>query len=576
MADANLEPPSHGRSDPAAPFRLGLLVDSLQQPAWVARALSRVLETGIGTVALVVRNEAGDHAVQRGSRLARWWTHRERLAFAAYERLDRPPIADGHDPFRIIDLTGLLGDAPAMSVVPRRTRLVDFIEEPDVARIREASLDVLLRLGFRILRGGILGAARFGVWSYHHGDNHRYRGGPPGFWEVMEDNPATGTILQRLTDALDDGEVLYRSWSATNRYSVVRNRQVPYWTGAEFLERVMRRLRDGDSPQPGPVPPSSYSHRLYVAPSNTEMAAGLARLAWRRLQAKWDSLLTREQWFLAYHRRKEVPDANEEPSLTPYRFRELLPPPGRFWADPFPLRVAGRDYILFEDYPYDRQKGVISLVELDESGNPGPSHQVLERECHLSYPFVFSWKGEVFLMPESADASRVEVFRATRAPFEWRHEATVMEGISLVDCTLAQIGDRWWMFANAAVPDGSFWDELHVFHGPSPLGPWTAHRANPVVSDVRCARPAGRLFQRGGRWYRPAQDCSRSYGHALTIREIMRLDTAAFEERTVARLSPDWRPGITGVHTVNASGGLTVIDVRRRQLTMPWLPGGHP
>jgi hypothetical protein len=120
------------------------------------------------------------------------------------------------------------------------------------------------------------------------------------------------------------------------------------------------------------------------------------------------------------------------------------------------------------------------------------------------------------------------------------------------------------MFANTAVAGASFWDELHLYHAPTPMGPWTPHRRNPVVSDVRSARPAGTLFQRSGAWYRPSQDCSRSYGSALNIQRILRLDESTYLEETVGRVAPDWAPGLTGVHTVNALGGLTVIDARGR------------
>ena len=142
--------------------------------------------------------------------------------------------------------------------------------------------------------------------------------------------------------------------------------------------------------------------------------------------------------------------------------------------------------------------------------------------------------------------------------------ANIKDVLALADCTLAEIGGTWWMFANSPVPGASYWDELHLFHAPSPIGPWTPHRLNPVVSDVRTARPAGALFQRGGAWYRPSQDSSGGYGSATNIQRIVRLDEHHYEEATVARLLPQWQPGLTGVHTVNALGGLTVIDVKRR------------
>jgi hypothetical protein len=141
----------------------------------------------------------------------------------------------------------------------------------------------------------------------------------------------------------------------------------------------------------------------------------------------------------------------------------------------------------------------------------------------------------------------------------------LFDGVWLMDATLAQIGDRWWMFANGAIADACVGDELYLFHAPTPLGPWTAHRRNPVVSDVRHARPAGRIFCREGVWYRPAQNSAVSYGHSMTIQRIVTLTPDRYEEREVSRILPDWAPGLTATHTINAIDGLTVIDARLRR-----------
>jgi hypothetical protein len=50
-------------------------------------------------------------------------------------------------------------------------------------------------------------------------------------------------------------------------------------------------------------------------------------------------------------------------------------------------------------------------------------------------------------------------------------------------------------------------DELH-FYFASLDCEWTAHPMNPVVSDVRCARPAGRTFEHDGVLVSPGQDSS--------------------------------------------------------------------
>jgi hypothetical protein len=549
---------------PVGPLRVGLLVDSMTQPAWVERALRRVIETGTGEFVLVVRNASSTIAPERSSRLATWWKNRRYLLHAAYQRIDTMGLRVTPDPFKPVDLSSLLNGVPVMDVAPGQKKVSDVFEPKDVEAIRSARLDVLVRLGFRILRGDILNVARLGVWSYHHGDNERYRGGPACFWEVLEGNPLTGTILQRLTESLDDGEVLYRSWGATNVLSVSRSRPQIYWKSAEFLARALRNAQLGIRQNREEQGPSPYGQRLYVAPTNRQMAAGAVKLAYRRTRAKLRSLSSIDQWFLAYRYTNGVSESNRAPDLSPFRFSPIYPPKDRFWADPFLFRVSGATYVVFEDFSYATNRGVIAAFEMGPEGPKGKPEVVLGCDYHLSYPFVFWWRGSHFMIPETVDSRRVELYRLVKAPHEWTLEAVLLDGIALADCTLAEIDGRWWMFANTADEGASFWDELHLFHAPSPLGPWTPHRQNPVVSDVRSARPAGTLFERSGAWYRPSQDSAGGYGSSTNIQRIVRLSPLEYEETTVGRLTPGWQPGLTGVHTVNALGGLTLIDARRR------------
>ena len=68
------------------------------------------------------------------------------------------------------------------------------------------------------MKGEILNSAKFGVISFHHGDNLVNRGGPSGFWEVYEKNPKTGFTIQILNEQLDGGNVLKRGNFRTEQF----------------------------------------------------------------------------------------------------------------------------------------------------------------------------------------------------------------------------------------------------------------------------------------------------------------------------------------------------------------------
>jgi hypothetical protein len=551
------------------PLRVALLLDSLTQPRWVERIVTELRNGQFAELVLVVKNEAPP--APRRSLWRKLVDNRGHLVHLLYERLDNRLFGRGPDVLQRVDVAPLLAGCPVLPVVPRMTKHCDYFADADVDAIRAHRVDVAVRFGFRILKGRALEIARHGVWSYHHGDNLVNRGGPPGFWEVMDGHPVTGSILQVLTEELDGGRVIYRSHSRTDERSVRRNKANYYAKSVAFLPRKLRELyEEGVCALRDPLPEAgawrAYSNRLYTAPTNGEMTRALLRLGRRFLGTKLRELYELDQWVMAYrlNPRAGSPDV---PDQTLYRFTPLIPPKDRFWADPFPVVHEGRHYLFFEEYLYRRGKAHISVMTRHDDGSWSPPEPVLDREYHLSYPFVFQWEGNWYLIPESGENRTVELYRATAFPHRWELDRVLLSGLHAVDATLAEIDDTWWMFVNVAEPGASTWDELHVYHAGSPLGPWTPHRRNPVKSDVRSARPAGRLFRHGGHWYRPAQDCSVRYGYATVVHRIERIDREEYREVEASKIFPNWLPDMAGTHTLNAAGGLTVVDawLKRRK-----------
>ena len=171
------------------------------------------------------------------------------------------------------------------------------------------------------------------------------------------------------------------------------------------------------------------------------------------------------------------------------------------------------------------------------------------------------------MIPESADAGRVEAFRCIEFPDRWESHAVLLDNIRAFDATLLEHDGRWWMFAAVQHNGNTTCDELQLFYAQGPFDKWTPHPANPISLDIRCARPAGAFYKHEGQLYRPAQDCSVRYGYALSIQRVKMLDVDNYEEETVQRILPEWSGDIHGTHTVNQSDGITVYDcfVRRRK-----------
>jgi folate-dependent phosphoribosylglycinamide formyltransferase PurN len=78
-----------------------------------------------------------------------------------------------------------------------------------IDKIRSFNTDALVLIGgFGIIKKPILDLCEFGVLSYHHGDMKKYRGQPPGFWELYNNERYAGVTVQKLNEGLDCGEPL--------------------------------------------------------------------------------------------------------------------------------------------------------------------------------------------------------------------------------------------------------------------------------------------------------------------------------------------------------------------------------
>jgi hypothetical protein len=225
------------------------------------------------------------------------------------------------------------------------------------------------------------------------------------------------------------------------------------------------------------------------------------------------------------------------------------PKRNEFFADPFGDADTGAVYC--EQFSYRTNKGVIARIDRD-----GAVTVVLERETHASYPSILRHEGRAYIVPEIAKAGRVVMIDVTTG-----EERVLLDGVPALDPTLVQHEGRWWLFCGR-LPGNA---RLDIYHAATLDGPFVAHASNPVKMDLASARPAGALFEHEGRLYRPSQDCSRTYGGAVVINEVLELSTAAYRERPVARLEPDaaW-PYNAGLHTLSAFGeNATLIDAKR-------------
>jgi hypothetical protein len=236
-------------------------------------------------------------------------------------------------------------------------------------------------------------------------------------------------------------------------------------------------------------------------------------------------------------------------------------------ADPF-LLARGDALYLFAEAQRAGRKGAIvgwstrDLVRFDALGT------LLAAPHHLSYPFVFEWEDGIYMIPESAEAGEVGLYRFADFPYGLDKVRVLLRG-AYVDSSLCAKDGRLFLFTTSSAG-------LHLFSlrdllrdAPRP------HPANPITIDPLRARCGGAPIWSGDAYFRLAQNGSRGYGEGLSAWRVSRLDSDGYQELLHSDdiLGERRRWNAAGGHHMSlarfAGHRLVAVD---GQAGVPWLP----
>lgn len=535
-------------------MRFGLLCNSLVLERWQAETIRLLRENGVELSLIVLKDELLQSKAGFGQWLHSYPFHL--LLFRFWNRfLFRPKSKVAEDI-----------SAETKSIEKQLCRTTNkgvstIFNDQDIALIKSKKLDFLLRFGFNIIRGDILQAAKYGVWSFHHDDERLVRGGPPGFWEFMHRHHYNGVILQQLNEKLDKGFILKRHFYKVITHSYTAHLDQLYFESCQMPLQHCHQL----IAQPAYQAEISKSEApIMHPPGNWQMIKYLIKSVSRRIGFHLHDLFRQEDWNVGLI--KVPPHAvidNPEAYLAQAKWFKK-PNKSTYLADPFIIEFKGENYLFYELYDYRKGKAVLACRIASESFDQ--QHIVLEEPHHLSFPFVFEHEGELFCLPESFSANKLSLYRFDTHLQQLIWVQDLIDDMPVVDPVLQQHEGNWYLFFTLKdLPSV----HLYVYYAESPFGPFTAHANNPVKSDIRASRPAGAFITLNNKILRPAQDCSLHYGRAVELLEVETLSPQHFEETSVKRLMP--LPKFTynkGLHSLNGNAQFTVIDGKRFTFTL--------
>ncbi|WHY90977.1 hypothetical protein QNK12_25600 [Neobacillus cucumis] len=524
-------------------MNVGIILDSFEVPKWIEKIISDIIMVNfVELKVVIVNNNPYSTKKQRNN-----YKH---LLYKVYSELDYKYYSKKikENAFEKINiessLTQLINN---LNII----RLNNEFSQQNIKSLKKDKLDVIIQFGFCEITTQLIGLSKNGIWFFPH-DNFGggYSTEPMFFRSMFTRNNPLEITLNNVMEEHEKSKVIYKSQSSVIKHSLFCNSNAVYWKSSQYIIKKLRDLQEGkmeglNNKSVGKLIEEKESE----FPKNLETLNLLFSLAIEKIKSR----IFHEQWFLAYKKR----DCKKKD------YTIIKPPIDRFYADPFIFKKDNRTFVFFEEFIYSKGKGDISVLEIDPETNISSAPvTVLEKSYHLSYPFVFEWEDEIYMIPETSGNRTIELYKATKFPNDWELVKVLVDDINAVDATIIHYNNKFWMFANVFINGSSSLDELYIFYSDNLFGDWKPHQMNPVISNASTARPAGNIFFQDGKLIRPSQDCSFSYGYSVKFNEILELTENTYCEKHIFELDPNWLKHNKGTHTYNCNDDYEVIDGR--------------
>jgi hypothetical protein len=537
------------------PLRFGIMCDRHGLARWQADVVRQVSQEDAMPVVWIMLEGTRQSGVSDPSML--WRLYRR-------YRLERVAPTQ-----RLVGATDVLDHLPVVQCSAETVAgTVLQVDPADVEEIARHDLDFLLAFVPQRLSCAILTAPRYGVWMFRHGSEGAGVARASCFVEVRDRVSMVEARLQRMGPHPSEDEVLYRGWIRIAPHSYAETVEGAYRATIGWAGRICRELRqtgrlaESDQARSQRVDPQRARGQTVVRLGAVTVASFVVRQGYRKAVRVLRAMVRHEQWGVG------IVDASIESFLKPDSVppANWLPNPSsrHYVADPFGLPNGKSPVLLVEAFDYLRRRGHVATISPSQV-NDIDLRPVFPPDGHMSYPYLFTWRGDVYCTPESCAQRNVTLWRAVDFPHKWERVCTLVDDFPAADPTIVRHEGLWYLFCTD--DDLGTDSNLHVFYADDLTGPWHPHALNPVKTDARSARPAGTPFTVDGRMYRPAQDSSTRYGGALVVNEITALTPTTFHETVISQVAPDPNgPFPKGLHTLAAVGGATVIDGKRERL----------
>ncbi|WP_276390442.1 glucosamine inositolphosphorylceramide transferase family protein [Eudoraea chungangensis] len=541
-------------------MKIGIWVNSLKGlENWQVRIVQSIIADPNLTLSLVIEEKnSKERRIKNTKKENNWFNSLIKFLFQLQIFIERKILFKKPQSADKSLVLSYANEVPSLLIHPSILDEVVILKDGEEIRIQSYYLDIILHLEVCIYNFNLVGITKYGLWSILTNCNYKGHNDMAGLWEICNKKSVIEVGLVQFgvkNNAYEIVETAFFNphWSLARTNDILLEGSVTLWT--KNLRKLSGRINIKKSLPSIHTPSDSCLHYSYLVKYLFFFYITLYDKAWKIITGILFGIRY-QHWILFFGKGNFLNSDLKE-------LKPIIPPKNEFWADPFLFMYKGITYVFYETYEYHTKKGKISCGVL-EDGDITNVVDVLNLDYHLSYPYIFEEDGEIYLMPETLENMRLEVYRCVQFPNKWELISTAFEGEMVADAFF--YNDKMnqnWLFINKKKTDYlPINSELYIYKTDGPkLNVLLPHTENPVYIDSRVARNGGGIFRYKNDIFRPSQrNIDGVYGKALNINKIHELTIDSFIEERAIVFEPDFQKGLMSVHHLHQIEDYFVID----------------
>ncbi len=424
----------------------------------------------------------------------------------------------------------------------------------DIEKIKSLELDLIINTHAEIPKRFIF-IAKDGLISINYSQNRT----PQAFWEVYHKEPSSRFSIELWSRESNTPQILLQGAIQTQR-SYTENRVYLFSNATPYLSKIVieyattNRLPKPKLSLPLGEPrfttPTIFELIYYIFKTKAIIISTIIKRLILKKQRRWGVAFLKSNW-------------NHAILKNGIEIKNL---PNRYFADPFVITRDNRTVCFVEDYYYDKAKATITAIELIDNSYVVLG-TIIDEPFHLSYPFIFEYNDELYMVPESCESKSIRLYKCVEYPMRWEYQQDIISDIDATDSIIFEHDSRWWLLCNMSIDGNSDYSAtLMGFYSDNPLSNnWKPHSQNPLVFDSTIARNGGGLNLNADTL--PIRSRQRQgfneYGEGFSLAQIEKLTPSSYQEIEIAKFTPSFFKNIRASHHIHSDGNYTVYDYMR-------------